>query len=303
MPRPIRLALLPAALLLIAATPTAVRWGDHGHRLVAEAAVKALPAEMPAFFRGAIGALVYLNPEPDRWRDFGESQLDPALASGSGYDHFIDFEWAPDAAFGAKDRYEYLAAVRAAGKDQSVGFLPFRITELVQTLRVDFRLWRAATDEATKRHLEARIINDAGILGHYVADGANPHHTTIHHNGWVGDNPDGFATDRRMHYRFESAYVQSHLALNDVEPLVARDAVLAANVRESTMAYLRRTAALLRPLYELDKAERFDTTTAAATHKQFVATRLAAGATMLRDLWWSAYVASGQPLPSRPPRE
>lgn len=302
MPRSIRLFVLPVALLMIAASPSTVRWGDVGHRIVAEAAVKALPNEMPAFFRNALAQLTWLNPEPDRWREQGEQRLEPALAISSGYDHFVDFEWAPDSAFKAKDRYEYLAVLRANGKDQTVGFLPFRITELQQTMRVDFRLWRAATDDATKRHLEARIINDAGILGHYVADGANPHHTTMHHNGWVGDNPDGYATDNRTHWRFESLFVQGHVALGDVTPLVTASAVAVPNVRDATMAYLRTSATQLRPLYDLDKVERFDTNTVAATHKAFVSARLAAGATMLRDLWWSAYVASGRPLPQRPPR-
>ncbi|MBI3789286.1 MAG: nuclease [Gemmatimonadetes bacterium] len=298
-----RLPALPLALALVAATPSAVRWGDAGHRIVGELAARALPADMPAFFRNAGADLAWLNPEPDRWRDFGEQNIDPALGSGSGFDHFVDFEGVPDDAFKAKDRYEYLAAIKAAGFDHKVGFLPFRITELAQTLRVDFRLWRAAVDEGVKRRLEARIINDAGILGHYVADGANPHHTTIHHNGWVGPNPDGYATDTRMHGRFEAVYVQSHLAVADVAPLVTAPAAVAPNIREATMAYLRTSAAQLRPLYDLDKVEKFDTNTTAATHKAFVAARLAAGATMLRDLWWTAWVTSGQPTPGRPPRE
>ena len=305
MPSPLlrRAILLPAALALIAATPASARWGETGHRIIAEAAVRALPAEMPAFFRAAMPQLIWLNPEPDRWRDFGESQLDNALASGSGLDHFIDFEGVPDAAFKAKDRYEFLATVKAAKLDQSVGFLPFRITELTQTMRVDFRLWRAAIDEATKRLLEARIVNDAGILGHYVADGANPHHTTVHHNGWVGENPDGFATDKQTHWRFESIYVNGHVALADVTPLVTAAPAVATNVRDAAMAYLRQTHTLLRPLYTLDKAERFDSNTVAPGHKQFVAQRLGAGATMLRDSWWTAWVTSGQPLPARAPRE
>lgn len=295
--------LAPAMALLAAAAPTASRWGESGHRIIGEVAARALPAEMPAFFRNAAPDLAWLNPEPDRWRDQGEAALDNALASGSGWDHFVDFEGVPDDAFKAKDRYDFLTALRAVNKDQAVGFLPFRITELTQTMRVDFRLWRAETNEAVKRRLEARILNDAGILGHYVGDGANPHHTTIHHNGWVGENPDGYATDRRTHFRFESVYVQSHVTLDDVLPLVSAPATAVPNVRASTMAFLRQSHALLRPLYELDKAERFDSATVAATHKQFVTARLAAGATMLRDLWWSVWVTSGQPLPPRAPRE
>jgi hypothetical protein len=45
-------------------------------------------------------------------------------------------------------------------------------------------------------------------------------------------------------------------------------------------------------LYTLDKAEPFGPDTKGAEHKQFTTERLAAGATMLRDLWWTAYVTS-----------
>ena len=59
-----------------------------------------------------------------------------------------------------------------------MGLLPFKMLEMTQQLRVDFRNWRAAPD-SIKPWIEARIIDDAGILGHYVADGSNPLHTTI----------------------------------------------------------------------------------------------------------------------------
>src|ERR1043166_8794315 len=54
-------------------------WGELGHRLTAQAAVATLPPSMPAFFRNAGRQLVYLNPEPDRWRELTEHDLDPAL--------------------------------------------------------------------------------------------------------------------------------------------------------------------------------------------------------------------------------
>ena len=299
--RPIRLLVPVAALLTAAAAPAnTARWGEPGHRMIGEAAGRALPADMPAFFRNAAADFGYLNPEPDRWREFGEVALDSALGIGTSFEHFVDFEGVPDAAFAAPHRYEYLKRLRAVNKDETAGLLPFRILELVQTLRVEWRLWRVTTDPATRTRIEARIVNDAGILGHYVGDGANPHHTTIHHNGWVGDNPKGYATDRRTHYRFESAYVQGHVALADVQPLVTAAPVVFDNVRGATMAYLRTTYGQLETLYDLDKLEAFDERTQGAGHKKFVVGRLAAGATMLRDLWVTAYVTSGNPVPARP---
>jgi hypothetical protein len=275
------------------------RWGEHGHQLVAEAAAARLPATMPVFFRYAAPQFMYLNPEPDRWRDRGESNADPAMNGAHSPEHFIDFEWAPGASLAAPNRYAFLDSVQAAGIKENPGLLPYRMLELTQRLRVNFRLWRAATDPERRSYIEARIVNDAGILGHYVADGANPHHTTIHHNGWVGANPRGYATDKDFHWRFESSYVQRHLRIADVTAAMKTPPTLRAPARDSIVAYLRRSHAQLDRLYEIDKAARFDSTTTAEANRKFTAERLAAGAEMLRDLWWTAWETSA-PLAEAP---
>ncbi|MFI5228201.1 MAG: nuclease [Gemmatimonadales bacterium] len=281
--------LLPVGLLA---------WGDAGHRLTGEAAARALPAEMPAFFRGAARELAYLNPEPDRWKDRAERALDPALDLGTSPEHFIDMEMAPptvlDAALHAPDRYAYLDTLAAAHiKGSVMGLLPFRALELEQELREDFRLWRAAND-STRPWIEARIIDVAGVLGHYVADGSNPAHTTIQYNGWTGPNPNGYATDRQFHARFESVYVGSHITIGDLSPLIDPAPRVFPDVRAAIVAYLRESNGQVERLYQIDKAHPFDANTTAPENKAFAAERLAAGARMLRDLWWTAWVTSAR---------
>jgi hypothetical protein len=289
---------------LVASVAVLVAWGDAGHRMTGEAAALKMPASTPAFFRNASSQLAYLNPEPDRWRDRGERALDPALDGATAPDHFIDMEMATApvlaAALKAPDRYAYLDTLSAAGvKGVTMGLLPFRMLELSQQLREEFRLWRAAPDSA-KAWIEARIIDDAGILGHYVADGSNPTHTSIQYNGWTGPNPNGYATDKRFHSRFESAYVGANIKLSDVLPRVDSSPRVFPDLRAAIIAYLRETNAQVERLYQLDRAHPFDTTTTDAADKAFAVERLAAGATMLRDLWWTAWVTSGQPTPSSP---
>jgi hypothetical protein len=210
-------------------------------------------------------------------------------------EHFIDLELAPGNSLNAPNRYAFLDSVHAhGGKGSGPGLLPYRILELTQTLRIDFRLWRAATDPAVKKDIEQRIINDAGILGHYVGDGSNPHHVTVNHDGWVQpDNPKEFTTARGFHSRFESQYVQSHMMNADVQPLVPKAAQVVTPLRDGIWSYLKVSFSRLDRLYELDKIEPFGTATTGADHKKFTAERLAAGATMLRDLWWTAWVTSG----------
>jgi hypothetical protein len=204
------------------------------------------------------------------------------------------------AALKAPDRYGYLDTLAAAGvKGVVMGLLPFRMLELSQQLREDFRQWRVAPD-STKPWIEARIIDDAGILGHYVADGSNPAHTTIQYNGWTGPNPNGYATDKRFHSRFESAYVGANIKLADVVSKMDTTARLLPDLRAAIITYLHETNAQVEHLYKLDKAHPFDTNTSDVEDKAFTADRLAAGAKMLRDVWWTAWITSGQPVPDRP---
>lgn len=280
-------------LIICLSLPSQVNgWGDHGHEISGLAAALKVPTEMPSFFLQSARQLSYLNPEPDRWREKAESDLDPAIKSFSP-DHYIDMEFVPEGALtSAADRYAFIEALIKAGrKPAEAGFVPYRIMELFQSLRIEFRLWRNTTDAMKRAMIEQRIINDAGILGHYVTDAANPHHTTMHHNGWVGDNPKGYSTDKTIHYRFETEYVKSHLQVNDLLPLMGTARIL-AKPREELIAYLQTSRSHLEELYELEKKESFGEQTKSPEHKKFVAARLAAGAQMLRDFWWTAWATS-----------
>jgi hypothetical protein len=282
-------------------------WGERGHYLTGQAAAARLPKSMPSFFRAAGPQLAYLNPDPDRWKDRRETTLDPALNQASSADHFIDMEMvSPEklaAALAAPNRYAYADTLRAAGVDAAeFGFLPFRILELSQRLREEFRLWRAAPNNQTREWIQARIINDAGILGHYVADGSNPAHSSVNYNGWTGPNPNGYATDKRLHSRFESAYVQAQIKIGDVLPGVSPTAQSVGDFRPAIVAYLHASNGEIEHLYQIDKATPFGANTTAPEARKFTAARLAAGAQMLRNLWWTAWITSA-PAPRAGPRQ
>lgn len=283
-------SLMLAALLL---HPSETRaWGEAGHKLSGRAAATDLPKEMPKFFRKATAQLEYLNPEPDRWRSRVFLEMNEAFS----YDHFVDMEMVPAAAFDAEDRYAYLIAIFQAGvqKPETAGILPFHIVELYQRLRAEFHLWRTAKDKRTREWIEERIINDAGILGHYVSDGANPHHSTIHYNGWDKNtpNPNNYTTDNTFHRRFESDFVQARVTINDLLPKINKTPRLLENPRAEVMNYLRQSNSLVTQLYEIEKRNTFNDKTTAPENKEFAVARLVAGIQMLRDLWWTAWVKS-----------
>ena len=293
-----RLALCALVVALTASAPVpppshAAQWGEDGHRLVGRAAADALPDAMPAFFRDAAAQLSYLNPEPDRWRDRTERDLDRALDAAHAPEHYIDLELVPDGALDAPDRFAFADSLVADSEEaKTVGVLPYQILELTQRLRVGFRNWRAAETNEERAYVEARIVNDAGILGHYVADGSNPHHTTIHYNGWAGDDGRFADLERGFHGRFESAFVSANVGLGDVETALTAPARDLGALRPAVWSYVTDTHALVERLYELDEAETFGPDTQGADHKAFAVERLAAGAAMLRDLWWTAWVTS-----------
>lgn len=270
----------------------ALPWGSAGHEMAARAAARALPRGMPAFFLAAGPQLVYLDPEPDRWRDPSLREMNEAWS----YDHYIDLENVPAPALDAADRFAYLRALYEAGlerPERDAGFLPFRIVEVYERLVAEWRLWRAATDAQERGWIEQRIVNDAGILGHYVTDGSQPHHTTIHFNGWDRDtpNPEGYTEDRTFHARFETAYVEARVTQADVDRRVSSGArSVAGSARPAVLEYLRATHAELETLYRLDRDVGFDPAgPLRAPARDFAADRLAAGATMLAVLWRSAW--------------
>ena len=297
-----RLIVLVAVLLLIDSL-SVVGWGPYGHTLIGEAAAKGLPPEMPSFFRMASDQLAFLNPEPDLWRDNLEQTYGPWLR-GSITDHRVFLDLVPPDILRAPDRYAYLDMLAKRGIVSAVesvgpvpGLLHLRILELTQQLRIGFRRWRATTDPKQRGWIEARIIDDAGILGHYVADAANPHHTTVHIFGWFGPNPKGYPTDVEFHGRFEDEYVQAHVTSLDVVGALPAEPRVVRELQEDVLQHLARSHALVERLYQLDKQEPFGPTTTGPAHKQFTVERLVAGATMLRDLWWTAWVTSGEQVP------
>ena len=107
--------------------------------------------------------------------------------------------------------------MRARGLNaDEIGFLPYAALEAFQKVSVSFRYWRQTKDPEEKAQIEQNIIYYAGVLGHYVADGAQPLHATIHYNGWsTAWNPDEF-TREPLHTRFEAEFVKARIKAEDI---------------------------------------------------------------------------------------
>jgi len=293
-------------LLPVLVVQPAFAWGNDGHMMINRLAGLALPADVPAFLRSpeAVNALEYYGPEPDRWRGRGEPELNTAQAP----EHFIDLEYADLAGPLPRNRYDYIRALTAAQPKhpeleltpEKVGLQPYQTNELYERLKSAMRDYRglAAAKKDTKP-VEAEIVFLAGWLGHYVGDGSQPMHATIQYNGWTGPNPNGYTTEHHIHSLFESEYVHANVKIGDVSPLVeaAKPVVIEGDMFDAYMKYLRHSNSLVEKTYQLEKAGGFAGAGTPAG-KAFVDQQLAAGATELRDMIYTAWVRSGDPVPA-----
>ena len=280
----------------------AAAWGNEGHIYINRVAAQRIPASMPLFLRRAVVEIAYLGPEPDRWR----SPTEFALKNSQEPDHFIDLErvsWLDPLPAGRYEFYRKLYEKRAATTEhpddylpERVGLQPYITMEVYGRLKAAFREYRVlrAAHKPTDAVQQA-IILYAGWLGHYAADAAQPLHTTIQYNGWVGPNPNGYTTEHHIHGQFESDYVRANIAAKDFVPLVKAPERLNDPFADY-IAYLKNSNSLVERVYQLEKAGGF-TGKGSPEALDFTTHRLAAGAQMLLDLWYTAWTESAAPVP------
>jgi hypothetical protein len=300
------------SLSLVASAPAgqALAWGQTGHRMIGETAAAALPKTLPPFLtsKAAIADIGELSREPDRLRSVSklfDSDTAPA--------HFLDLDddgkvlGGPLLSVLPPLRVTYDTQLRAAGADSwKAGYLPYSIIESWQKLQFDFAYWRMASAGAktvkNKAHkawlavaakrYEALLLSDVGFLSHYVGDGSQPLHVTVHFNGW-GDypNPDGFTNDK-IHSSFEGAFVTANVKEPDITADMSPFHDCGCPIEKRVVDYLALTGAQVKPLYQLWMDGGFKD--GDPRGKAFAAGRLAAGASELRDLIQIAWAGSAE---------
>src|SRR5436190_4070411 len=303
-----RLLATALAAALAAAPNLALAWGSSGHRMIGELAVRALPAEVPAFLRTPAAALDVgeLSREPDRSKGAGrlhDNDRDPG--------HFLDLDDSGKVLGGPllsalpPTRADYEAALRAAGTDTwKAGYLPYSIVDRWQQLALDFAYWRVLTAAeknprwaahhaffaADRKRREALILATLGQLSHYVGDGSQPLHVTYHFNGW-GDypNPNGFS-NAKLHGPFEGDLVLATVKAPAVAAKMAPFRSCNCAIEQRMSAYLQATAAQVLPFYRMEKAGGLAPGDPRGT--AFAVQQMALGASELRDVVVEAWRAS-----------
>jgi hypothetical protein len=305
------LALLAAALVALPLPASA--WGAQGHRIVNGASVRGLPGSVPEFLRStaAHDEIALLGPEADRVKGAG-MPLDGDDDPGHYVDVMDDLTIAGAVKLSAlpRDRADYDTALRAAApatNQYGQGYLPYQIADGWQRIVRDLAYWRvdvvgstkAATPEeraffAFDRSVrEAVTLRDIGYWGHFVGDGSQPLHASVHFNGWDGKrygNPNNFSESRTIHARFETALVRAVATEDLVFPRMPAVATSTEPALTQIGAYLTETASHVPEVYRLEAAGGIDAHSPAAT--TLVLDRLAAGAAEMRNLVVEAWLAS-----------
>jgi hypothetical protein len=297
---------IPVVLILCSAFLTG-GWGPRGHQSANRAAMKSIPPDGPAFLLEFEDWIAKTGPIPDSWRGAGEpySKLFEDPNHGWFKEQFAFMSEIP------RSRYEFVLRLydeylRIKDKDPAraaltnvrwTGTLPYAAMENFDRIKSSMRLYRTVSNASTAqgkqdaRYLAQDIAFYTGWLGHYTADGAMPLHDSIHHDGWVGDNPKGYTTDGHIHGRFESAFVEL-IQLTDADLLaLVPKAKRLDDPFAAIIHHLDDAGSHVQEVYELDRRGALsDPKSAQAT--QLVEMQLSKGAALLRDLVYTAWLDS-----------
>lgn len=293
---------------MLAMASPALAWGVRAHEAIDRAALASLPQDGPVFLKDHadyIGGLAIL---PDIWRSASEpfSKIDEDPNHGWFREEFLFMKQKP------RSRHEFLIALldaQRAVKDKDsdaalrtnvrwTGTMPYAIMEtygrLVAGMRWHRRLEAQGQDT---RLIDQAIAFDVIRLGHYIGDGAQPLHASIHSDGWRGDNPRGYTRDRRIHGRFESQFVDMiELSQAQVQARMAPLGRQQGDMFEAVLAFLDESAAGMETVYQLDLKNAF-ASAESEEGRALVHARTGSGASLLRDMLHRAWTESELMMP------
>lgn len=301
---------LSLALSVAAVLPTAqaMAWGVVAHKVVDRAAIAALPADGPVFLKKYADHVGQSASMPDTWRSatepFAKIQEDPN--HGWFREQFAFMENPP------RSRYEFVLNLYNAHREQKrtdpqtaartnirwTGTLPYAAIESYGRLVANMRSLRRAMERGEDVAIwEQNCAYEVAVLGHYIGDGSQPLHVSENSDGWRGDNPNGYTTDRTIHGRFESRFVEM-IGLTEADvanriPAVSRQS---GDLFDHMLAFVDEAHDHMEDIYKLEKQGALDDANHAGG-RELVYARVATGAAMLRDLLTRAWAESANLQP------
>ena len=305
-------------------------WGLRGHTVANLAAVEGIPLDGPAFLKAQKAYIGHLGTIPDTWRSVSEPYLRISEDANHGW-YTEGFDFIPDPPHSRTEFmlrvYDEYLKTRSKDPDRAkllniryTGTQAYSIMEGYERMKAGMRLYRAVTNSEQSdganigksyaaispllrdpAPVAQMLANDIafymGWVGHYVADAAQPLHNSIHHDGWSGPDPKGYTRDPRIHGRFESQYVDLiGVTEEDVEQYMRKEPRHLDDVWKAVLNHSLEARDSTEDVYRLDLRGAFQKKDDAEA-KELVCKRLAAGASFLRDLAYTAWIESAKPVP------
>jgi len=227
------------AILLVIGTPV-WGWWSNGHGILTQAAVKALPEEMPAFFRAGEGMIAHCAFDPDISKNRGT----PYVRGAEHPEHYLDLELLRGSPL-PKSRYEFIQLCAELGiKPETVGFIPYALAEWTERLAVAFAEHRKWPDSP---FIQQKCFVYAGFIAHYAQDMCQPLHLTVHFNS--RRQADGSTLNRGIHEKVDALI--EYFALDPDE--LARNQEIAPldDLMDDILKQVKTVYAMVEQVYEL----------------------------------------------------
>ena len=268
-------------------------WGFYGHKRINRMACFTLPPEMFGFYKRHIDFISDHAVDPDRRR---------YAVEGEAERHYIDIDHYAE---GGQDPFAIVPrkwedAVAKFGEDtlKAYGIVPWYIQVMFGRLVTAFH--RGDVD---------RILTNSADIGHYVGDAHVPLHTTENYNGqftnqygihafWESRIPE-LSAENYDHLVGRAAYVERPLD-------VAWEAVYASHLLLDSVLGIEKRLSQTYPedqkyvfedrgrggvrMYSRDFTKAYEDAMVG-----MVESRMNASILTLGNLWYSAWVAAGQP--------
>jgi hypothetical protein len=299
-------------------------WDYEGHRIVNQLALASLPTNFPAFVKqpSAAERIAFLSGEPDRWRNI----QDLPLRHFNGPDHYIDLEQLNQYGLKADSlptmRYDFIGQLAVARKmhpenfpaidsgrnedhtRELVGLLPWALTEYYAKLKSGFSYLKAFEENGGTpdeiANAQQNIIYIMGVMGHYAGDSSQPLHSTIHHHGWIGENPNHYTTDSSIHSWIDGGFFRKIGGANLKELtgkvrsaqmlMVNQHPAEPAQAFQAMMDFIREQHKQVEPLYQLYKDGKLSGEGEKGMEgRGFLEDQLLKAGQFLGDIWYTAW--------------
>lgn len=310
---------LAACACGFACASPSLAWDCQGHRAIALLGLDAFQQSTPDFPdwlkpESARIAAASNACEADRFRALRAPLY---LTHENDPDHYLDIEKLEQFGLTLSTvpplRYEYVRAMVVAKhehpdntdpynpmmdparRQEFPGYGAHAVMEWHGKVASSFKVVRTLeklNDPRRQVELDAARTNalySMGMLAHFTGDLAQPLHTTKHHHGWLGDNPEGFTTDRKIHAFIDGEVLVIHqLDYDTLRPTFKPERTAQADPWREVLDHIQRSHDRVRDIYTQVKSGDLEK----APGKALITERLQDGGAMLGALYASAWKLS-----------